>query len=128
MVAEVILIMNNLYQTCSSIHVFVGSVKIWHEKNTAPDCNGNHQCFFLDKNIGIFFPSVNWTNNHFLEKFTKYFFSKILRRIRLETTWVNFDLEAPTHLSHDLPQPKFGCSSNPALKNPTEKNPVCWTT
>jgi hypothetical protein len=77
-VAEVILIMNNLYRTCSSICVFVGSrnfflnlqfflkiqkfpglfvasVKIRHQKNTAPDCNRNHQCFFLDKNIAIFF-------------------------------------------------------------------------
>jgi hypothetical protein len=35
--------------------LFVASVKIRHEKNTAPDCNRNHQCFFLDKNIGSFF-------------------------------------------------------------------------
>jgi hypothetical protein len=64
----------------------------------------------------LFFPSVNWTNNYFLEKFTKYFFPKKLRRTHLETTWVNFDLESPFHLRHGLPQSKFGCSSNPALK------------
>jgi len=109
--------------------LFVADVKIQHEKNTAPDCKRNHQCFFLDKNIWNFvFPSVKWTNIFFWEVFTKYFFSKKLRRKPLETTWVNFDLEAPNHLRHGLPQPKFGCSSNPALKNPTQKNPVCWTT
>ncbi len=69
----------------------------------------------------FFLYSVNWTNNYFLEKFIKYFFSKKLRRKPLETTWVNFDLEAPTHLRHGLPQPKFGHPSNTALKNPNSK-------
>ncbi len=77
--------------------LFVAGVKIWHKKNTAPDCKRNHQCFFLDKNIwNFFFPSVKWTIIYFLEIFTKYFFSKRLRRKPLETTWVNFDPEAPT--------------------------------
>jgi hypothetical protein len=136
MVAEVMVIMNNLYRTCSSIHVFVGSrnfFRIYSFKKkfkillqTATETTS---VFFFDKNIGIFFfSSVNWTNNYFLEIFTKYFFSKKIRRKPLETTWVNFDLEAPTHLRHGLPQPKFGCSSNLALKNPTQKIPVCWTT
>jgi hypothetical protein len=36
---------------------------------------------FLIKILGVlFFLSVNWTNNHCLEKFTKYFFSKKIKK------------------------------------------------